>query len=246
LQQIEGSFEVRNLEIPKLVVLDLDDTLYDYQEANRLGLKKLVMALSEYGQVSENEVISAVAASRSKVKKRLGETASSHSRILYISETFRQLNLKPNTEKLVIFEELYWNTFLYSIQLFSGVEKMLKLFQRCGTKIVLVTDLTSSIQYRKVNKLGLNGYFDIVITSEEAGGDKSTGMPFRMLEDLTNLDCTRAWFFGDSDFDHPRQSNLETLFFKKSLSSGLVENDLGYQFSEYSTLENIFISFASR
>ena len=224
------------LTLPSLAVFDLDDTLYDYEKANRCALNELIIALSEYGNLGEEEVASAISASRTTVKRRLGKTASSHSRILYISETFRELQLKPDTENFVIFEELYWNTFLKNIQPFPGVEKLLMFFQKSGTRLALVTDLTSSIQYRKINKLGLNGFFELIVTSEEAGGDKSTGLPFRLLEGLLETDCTSAWFFGDSNFDRPIQSNLETLFFKKTVTSDVLENLLGYEFSDYLVL----------
>ena len=245
LQQTEEKDNMRNLELPSLVVFDLDDTLYDYQRANSFALSQLTIALSDYGNIGKNEATLAIAASRSTVKRRLGETASSHSRILYISESFRQLQLKPDTEEFVRFEELYWSTFLENIQLFPGVEKLLKFFQISGTRLALVTDLTSSIQYRKINKLGLNGFFELIVTSEEAGGDKSTGLPFRLLESLMETDCTSAWFFGDSSFDRPIQSNLETLFFKKAMNLGVFENLSGYEFSDYLVLEKKLINFAS-
>jgi len=235
---------MRKLELPSLAVFDLDDTLYDYENANRCALNELIIALSEYGNLGKEEVASAISVSRATVKRRLGKTASSHSRILYISESFRQLQLKPNTEKFVGFEELYWNAFLENIQLFSGVEKLLKFFQKSGTRLALVTDLTSSIQYRKINRLGLNGFFELIVTSEEAGGDKSTGLPFRLLEGLVKTDCTSAWYFGDSSFDRPIQSNLETLFFKKVVTLGVFENLSGFEFSDYLGLEKKLITFA--
>jgi putative hydrolase of the HAD superfamily len=245
LQQTEEKDNMRNLELPSLVVFDLDDTLYDYEKANRCALNELIIALSEYGNLGKEEAASAISASRAIVKRRLGKTASSHSRILYISESFRQLQLKPNTEKFVGFEELYWNAFLEDIQLFQGAEKLLKFFQKSGIRLALVTDLTSSIQYRKISKLGLNGFFELIVTSEEAGGDKSTGLPFRLLESLMETDCSSAWFFGDSSFDRPIQSNLETLFFKKVMNLGVFENLSGYEFSDYLVLEKKLIAFAS-
>ena len=107
-----------------------------------------------------------------------------------------------------------------------------------------MTDLTSSIQYRKINKLGLNGFFELIVTSEEAGGDKSTGLPFRLLEGSLKTDCNSAWFFGDSSFDRPIESNLETLFFKKVVTLGVFENLSGFEFSDYLRLEKKLITFS--
>lgn len=224
------------LRLPSLAVFDLDDTLYDYQGANKVALDRLTMILSDYANICFEEVALEIASSRTTVKQRLGQTASSHSRILYISEAFRRLHLQPDTEMFLRLEKVYWNTFLREIALFPGVEDLLRMFRNGGTRLAIVTDLTSSIQYRKISKLGLNKIFDFMLTSEEAGGDKSTGLPFAILESFLKDDFISAWFIGDSKYDHPNRSNSETLFFKKTMNRGLKENSEGYEFGDYSTL----------
>jgi putative hydrolase of the HAD superfamily len=227
---------VTKLKLPSLAIFDLDDTLYDYQRPNAVALKQLAIELSNYANTSDKEAALAIAVSRTIVKERLGLTASSHSRILYISEAFRQLQLQPDTEMFIKLEKVYWNTFLQEIELFTGVEDLLRMFQNGGTRLGLVTDLTSSIQYRKISKLGLNRIFDFILTSEESGGDKSTGLPFAILESFSQGDFLNAWFFGDSDSDYPTQGNFETLFFKKTKVRLIKANSEGYEFGDYSSL----------
>jgi FMN phosphatase YigB (HAD superfamily) len=49
-----------------------------------------------------------------------------------------------------------------------------------------ITDLTAQIQFRKMVYLGLDEYFDYVVTSEEAGKDKPHRAPFDII--LSKID----------------------------------------------------------
>lgn len=228
-----------NLKRPSLVVFDLDDTLYDYCERNDVASQTLVEAICSYANSHELRVTEALEVSRATVKARLGKTGSSHSRLLYISETFRRLNLPPNTDQMIALEELFWGAFLSDIRLYPGAEDLLVCLTDEGIPLALVTDLTSNIQYRKINKLGLNGKFDFVLTSEEAGGDKPTHKPFEILNSEMNTFLQNVWFFGDSDFDVPRDTEYRTTFFKKVRKPGLTVTKSGFEFEDYFFLEDI-------
>ena len=66
----------------------------------------------------------------------------------------------------------------------------------------LVTDLTTQIQFRKLVYFRIDRYFDCVVTSEEAGSDKSGLAPFHLIADKMNLSPqTRVWFIGDNECD---------------------------------------------
>jgi putative hydrolase of the HAD superfamily len=228
-----------NLKRPSLVVFDLDDTLYDYRVRNDIASQALIGAFCTFTNSQEPRVAEALEISRATVKARLGKTGSSHSRLLYISETFRRLNLPPNTDQMIALEELFWGAFLSDIQLYPGAEDLLASLTNEGIPLALVTDLTSNIQYRKMNKLGLNGKFAFVLTSEEAGGDKPTDKPFEILNSEMNAYLQNVWFFGDSDFDVPVDTEYQTTFFKKVRKSGLTVTKSGFEFEDYFSLADI-------
>jgi FMN phosphatase YigB (HAD superfamily) len=228
-----------NLEKPSLVVFDLDDTLYDYRQRNDLASQALISAISSYANLQELKVIEALESSRNIVKTRLGTTGSSHSRLLYISETFRRLNLPPNTERMIALEEIFWEAFLFDIQLYPGAEDWLVLLKDEGIPLALLTDLTSNVQYRKINKLGLNGKFTFILTSEEAGGDKPTGKPFQILNSEMNSYLQNVWFFGDADHDAPKDMYYQTTFFKKVRNSSFAITKSGFEFEDYFALADL-------
>jgi putative hydrolase of the HAD superfamily len=230
---------MNSLKVPSLIIFDLDDTLYDYEESNEIAIKALIQEIAAYTCLNENAVAKALYSSRAIVKQRLGLTASSHSRLLYISETFRQLGLRPDTDEFVKLEEVYWDTFLSKISLFPGVEKLLNSLMELHIPLALVTDLTSQIQYRKVSRLKLNGFFDYILTSEESGGDKPSGRSFEILQRDFIGPLRPVWFFGDSNFDFPAATSHDFSFFKKTRNQELSSTKNGFEFGEYFSLQHL-------
>ena len=200
---------------PSLIVFDLDNTLYDYDKSNNFATNMVVEGIASHINIDSIEVKQKFDIARMNVKSRLGYTASSHSRILYISEIYRLFGLKPDTELFLNLEELFWASFLGKLELFPGAMEFLDLIRESDITLALVTDLTSSIQYRKISKLGLNSYFDFILTSEEVGGDKSTGLPFEFLRRIYRTIPSGSWFIGDSKFDNPQGGDDQVVFFKK-------------------------------
>lgn len=157
---------------PELAIFDLDNTLYDYEIANASGQAALNIFLSQHLGRTETEISYLLEESRQRVKGRLGSTASSHSRLLYIRELLVRLNIHTNAAFALECEQVFWREYLQKTQLFPGVEELFSVLRLAKTRLVLLTDLSSQIQLRKLAWLGLDKTFEVIVTSEEAGGDK--------------------------------------------------------------------------
>ncbi len=195
----------------KYFFFDLDNTLYDYDKAHLPAQDALVAFLSSQLRAKPQNVSRELETARLSVKERLGSTASSHSRLLYISEYLRTMKCYSQIELSLSGESIYWNTYLREMRLFDEVQNFLLFTRGSGYVNALVTDLTTSIQMRKLRYLGVDTLFDLVVTSEEAGGDKSTGMPELFLKDL--IGEVEGFSIGDVDTDHIFPNS--TTFFKK-------------------------------
>ena len=219
---------------PELVIFDLDNTLYDYEIANASGQAALNSFLCQHLGRTDIEISHLLEESRLRVKGRLGSTASSHSRLLYIRDLLVQLNVHTNAAFALECEQVFWREYLKKTQLFPGVEELFSVLRLAKTRLVLVTDLSSQIQLRKLAWLGLDKTFEVIVTSEEAGGDKKTGLPEAFLRELVSP-VDETWSVGDQDWDHifPNKSK----FFKKMPGGKISEKSQNrYEFSSFEEL----------
>ena len=221
--------------LPELVIFDLDNTLYDYESANSAGEKALINFLHENLKLSNEKIKSQLSVSRKNVKETLGATASSHSRLMYIREFIKLNGLNVDATLALECEQVFWRSYMEKMVLFDGVEEFINYLRLSRSKLVLVTDLSTQIQIRKLVWLGLEKAFDMIITSEEAGGDKVTGKPEVMLRRFVLPTAGKTWTIGDKDWDHLFSD--ESAFFKKTISGKLKErSEFQFEFSDFKEL----------
>ena len=83
----------RQICFPEAIIFDTDNTLYPYEPAHKAAIKSVVKKAINIFGISENEFTQAFENSRFEVKERLGNTASSHSRLLYFQRTIEHLGM---------------------------------------------------------------------------------------------------------------------------------------------------------
>lgn len=186
------------MTVPKAVLLDLDNTLYSYDEAHSKALKAVKRKLISSLSVSSNDFDSAYLAARQDVKKRLEGTAASHSRLLYFQKMSELIGLGSQPLLVLDLEQTYWRTFLDGARVFDGVVEFLDQLRLLGIQTAIVTDLTSQIQLRKLVFFGLDELIDFVVTSEEAGANKPEAAPFAIAIEKLGIQDGPVWMIGDS------------------------------------------------
>ena len=121
----------------------------------------------------------------------------------------KKLGYRP--EVLIQAHQTYWSSFLRVMQLRPGVEDFLLLCRQNATEIIILTDLTSEIQHRKMIKLGIESFVDKLYSSEFVGSDKisCSGFEIATRAVLRNKDHS-FWFVGDVQTDLPSDHWLES------------------------------------
>lgn len=188
---------------PTLVVLDLDDTLIDYVASHEVARRAMLRRAEHLVRRPRPELEEAFDEGRRQVKKQVGPTAASHNRLLYLQRGLELLGLGPQVETAVALERTYWRTLLLASKVFPGAVEFLAAARAAGATLALVTDLTAEAQYEKLLFFHLDRLVDVLVTSEEAGGDKVTGKPLELL--LSKLPAASrtggAWSVGDAEHD---------------------------------------------
>lgn len=181
------------------ILLDLDDTLYDYHTCHDIAYQKSkTMAEAKYNvsneQFDENWKIA-----RKWVNETLHGTASSHSRLLYFQKLFELIYDSSNAEFTLEMEEIYWNTFLNHMEIKPGATNFLEKALSMNVKICLVTDLTAQIQFQKWEKFNLGRFVQYMVSSEEAGIEKPNAKIFELALNKLKLDKNQVIMIGDNE-----------------------------------------------
>jgi HAD superfamily hydrolase (TIGR01549 family) len=183
---------------PDVVLLDLDNTLYPYDPPNAAGLRAVEQKANDLLGVASGEFRSALGVAREGVKASLGPVAASHSRLLYFQSALEGLGLGSQVLMALDLEQTYWRAFLIEARLFDGARGFLDDLRLQGVPVVIVTDLTAQIQFRKLVAFEIDSYFDFVVTSEEAGVEKPDPRPFDIALEKLGYSSGTVWVIGDS------------------------------------------------
>ncbi len=174
------------------ILLDIDNTLYNYEGPHQAGMQKVYATARAFGYQNFEEIFNLT---RKEIHDELKNTASSHNRLLY----FQRILEKYGDTRCSVAKTLtdtYWNEFLNKMVLFDGVIEFLA--RNNDKKICLITDLTADIQYAKINKLGIFPYIQYIVTSEEVGVEKPNSKMFKTALKKMELQPNEVCMIGDS------------------------------------------------
>lgn len=186
---------------PAAILLDIDNTLYAYAPAHAAAWKAVRDKLRAAHSLPLDDFDRAASEARLAVKERLGPTAASHSRLLYLQRTLEAMGLGSHVLVALDLEQTYWRNFMANAALFDGVSEFLDDARLAQIPVVAVTDLTAQIQFRKLVYWEIGHLFEYVVTSEEAGFDKPHEAPFRIALEKLGLNGRpvdgAVWMIGD-------------------------------------------------
>ncbi|MGM5485540.1 MAG: HAD-IA family hydrolase, partial [Nanobdellota archaeon] len=202
----------------KAVLFDLDNTIYDYDSIKDKALDASYDVLKEKVKIKKKDFLDNFYKAREQIHKDLSGTASSHNRVLYfhrLSEILEE-DIEPKT--IIDMYNAYWDKMLSLMKPNPGLKKTLIELKGKGKKIAVVTDMTTDIQLRKIDRLGISGYVDFLITSEEAGSEKPHSIMFLLALNKLSVSPKEALMIGDNleaDIEGANFAGLHTALLSK-------------------------------
>jgi len=188
-----------SLEGVKGVLLDIDNTLYDYDIAHQIALQQCATVfVSQYGETTDT-FHSLYNKARKRINHQLAGQGASHSRLLYFQKLFESYLGYTHFAKTLEYEAIYWDILLAEMKLLPEALRFLKVCQSKQIPICLVTDLTAQIQHRKVIQLQIESYIKYMVSSEEAGVEKPHPYPFSLALEKLKLSAQDVIMIGDSE-----------------------------------------------
>ncbi|QCC84460.1 HAD family hydrolase [Desulfovibrio desulfuricans] len=198
---------MHTITLPKAVCFDLDNTLYSYQPCNKAGMAAVYLKLYKNFSLEESKSSILFSEARKQIKQKLGDTAASHSRLLYFQRMLELMGLNAQVSLVLDLEQTFWRAYLQQAELFAGVKDFIYALRARNIAIAIVSDMTAQIQLRKLMHLDIDGLIDQIITSEETGHDKPHPSMFTLALEKLGTEPAETWMIGD-DFERDVQGAI--------------------------------------
>lgn len=183
----------------KVILFDLDDTLYSEKEYIRSGYHEIAKLLLEVENAEE------------KLWYFFEQKKSAIDELL-VSENRYSEQLKK--ECLEVYRKQKPNIHLY-----PEVEQMLVKLKELGYGLGIITDGRPEGQRAKIKSLDLERYFDKIIITDELGGidyRKPNPLSFEMMKNYFGCQYNEMCYVGDNinkDFIAPNKLGMNAMFF---------------------------------
>jgi HAD superfamily hydrolase (TIGR01509 family) len=189
------------MPIPPFLLLDLDDTILDYDATGMACWEHYFKLYAAKLDIEKKSLKQAVETSRrwywSDMRRyRVGRLNQLEARRAIIYRAFRALGLDRGDcaeEFAVEFtrEREVW------IRVFPGALSALDAFHSAGTRMALVTNGQESQQQEKIKRFDLARYFDLVWIEGERGVGKPEAVVFQEAMRSLSGRPEQTWMIGD-------------------------------------------------
>ena len=227
------------------VAFDLDGTLYP----NYRFYLRLIPFL-----VKEQRFMRVFGRARNRLRKESGENRENSGSFYqrqaqYMAEILKKdpAFLGERTEKLIY---RGWEPLFKKVKLFPHVKETLMALRERGIKLGLLSDFPPE---KKLENLGLSGYWDVVLCSEMIGRLKPDPLPFLELCRAMALLPEKILYVGNSfnyDILGAQRAGMKAAWIKPKLSLGIKKRIPGakitgkadFVFYDYRQLSNFVIT----
>jgi putative hydrolase of the HAD superfamily len=179
----------------RVVVFDLDNTLYSYREIHESALYAALNLVSQRLSIPIDKILGEYEVSRLQSKLTLANTASSHNRYIYFINICRKLKL--DFQEAETMHNEYWNAYLLNIKLKPGIDQLLNRLKNKNIKIYILSDFMIEYTFKKLIALNILHYFNDIISSEEVGKEKPSKKSFETVLKMSEVNSENILMVGD-------------------------------------------------
>ena len=239
----------------KLICFDLDNTLYDFGSAEAEAEAHLAEIIHrDIFAKKKNHSLKAVDILRifNEIKKshmHYDTEPEKFSRALWFRETLDRLNLRLKSADLkkysLRYEKEYWGHLLPRIRLFPNTVATLESLKASGKyRLATITDSDGrkDLKINRIKAVGLDKYFDYIITTDDTGKNKPAIENFEHLLKMSGLDAEGCVMVGDHpevDLINAKRAGLVTVWTKEHLNNDMHHNYVDYEIDEIGKLLDV-------
>lgn len=191
----------------KAVVFDFDNTLMDFMKMKRSAVEAAAEAMIDAGLPYRKEQVV------EKIFKTYGEVGIEDQNIFdkVLLKEFGKIDYKILASGIIGYRRAKEGTLAH----YPHVHLTLTEIARMGLKMAVVSDAPRLPVWLRICGLGLQHYFDAVVTSDDAGFKKPHSRPFEMALEKLAVKPAEAVMIGDwaeRDMVGAKKVGLVTVF----------------------------------
>lgn len=190
-------FPCADLENVKGVLIDIDNTLYEYDFPHQIALDACYVIAKKFCNLSKANFKLAYRKHRTAVTERLSPQGACRSRFLAFQALFEEERIPAAYEKALELDTLYWKTFIQNMVVLDSAKQFLIACQKRKIPVCAVSDMTVAIQVQKLTQLGLTEYIGYLVTSEETGTEKPDSIMYHTALNKLELTASDVIMLGD-------------------------------------------------
>lgn len=204
----------------KAVLFDLDNTLIDFMAVKRRSVDAAISAMLAAGVRLNKKQASKILY---EMYWKLG-IEYQHIFQQFLKKVLGKIDYKVLAEGIVA----YRRTQADMLKPYSAVIPTLGKLKKSGLRLAIVSDAPRLKAWLRLVEMRLQGFFDVVVTFEDTGNYKHTGLPFKRALKLLKLKPEHCLMVGDwpeRDIVGAKKLGIKTVFArygttKKITSSG--------------------------
>jgi putative hydrolase of the HAD superfamily len=198
----------------KAVLFDLDNTLYHWDPCDLRGREAAYAVLRQEADLSFERFMVLHDEARDHLKKHLHGQSSNHNRVLFFKYMTDKLASQPRPGLVLAMHQQYWDAFFSVMQPHPDALPVLEQL-RSLYKMALVSNHVAQPQLEKIVRLGFAPFFDLLITSEEAGVEKPNQRIFDLTLRQLSVPAHAAVMIGDNppgDIEGAHRAGLHSIY----------------------------------
>ena len=198
---LDKTFPNIDLSTYQGVLLDLDDTLYDYQDMHPKALLACYNTFRNFWTQTGLDYCTMeelYTDYRSQITKRLNFGSSCRSRLFAFQEILTNLKTSRPYDLAIQLEDCYWNYFLQNITVYPSALKFLEKIKAHSLPVCLITDMQHHYQIKKVLALKIDSYIDHIVSSDIVGVEKPDALIFSAALATLKVNADQVIMIGDS------------------------------------------------
>lgn len=224
----------------KLLLFDADETLFDFKKALTVSLAK---SLEFYGVECNQKIIQTYDDINEKYWRlyESGKITKEQLQVGRFKDFFKEIKINCNPKD---FDDLYVKNLAMCPYLLCGAEELCsKLSKRY--KMAIITNGIAVVQKKRIERSSINGYFEHVFISENAGYQKPDNKFFDYALDFySDIKRENILIIGDSltaDIKGGNNAGIDTCWFNRGGEKADGDFKIDYEASSYEELKKLLL-----